>query len=96
MTLAKELSQDSGRVLPREARADLVLTQAYLTRLTVPDEDSDRTLLLWLAKRGFHDVLALRAEQGFEVGSGAPRSSRQRGSLGALDRRSARLLQASA
>lgn len=54
--------------MPPEARADLVMTQAHLTRLSVPDEDSDQTLLVWLAKRGFHDVLALRADSGFEVG----------------------------
>lgn len=67
--LTKELTQEFGRV-PPEARADLVITQAHLTRLSVPDEDSDQTVLLWLAKRGFHDVLALRADQGLEVQGG--------------------------
>lgn len=64
--LTKELAQQSGRV-PPEARADLAITQVHLTRRSVPDEDPEQTLLLWLAKRGFHDVLALKADVGFEV-----------------------------
>lgn len=71
--LTRELNEESGRV-PPEARADIVLTQARLTRLTVPDEDPDRTLLLWLAKRGFHDVLALRVDAELQVSSTRRRS----------------------
>lgn len=64
--LAKELGEESGRV-PPEARADLALTQVFLTRRSVPDEDPERTLLQWLSDRGFHDVLALRSDVDFEV-----------------------------
>ena len=64
--LAKELGEESGRV-PPEARADLALTQVFLIRRSVPDEDPERTLLRWLSDRGFHDVLALRSDVGFEV-----------------------------
>ncbi|CAM9165657.1 unnamed protein product [Ectocarpus sp. 8 AP-2014] len=64
--LTKELAQESGRV-PPEARADLALIQVHLTRKTVPDEDAEQTLLKWLAERGFHDVLALRADASFEL-----------------------------
>lgn len=64
--LAKELAEQSRRV-PPEARADLAITQVRLTRLSVPDEDPEQTLLLWLARRGFHDVLALRTDAGFQV-----------------------------
>lgn len=64
--LAKELAEESGRV-PPEARADLALTQVFLTRRSVPDEDPERTLLRWLSDRGFHDVLALRSDVGVEV-----------------------------
>ena len=53
--------------MPPEARADLAVTQVYLTRRSVPDEDPERTLLAWLAERGFHDVLALRSDDSFEV-----------------------------
>lgn len=62
--LTQELAD--GRV-PPEARADLALTQVHLTRRSVPDEDPEKTLLGWLAQRGFHDVLALRADESFEV-----------------------------
>lgn len=81
--LTRELNEGSGRV-PPEARADIVLTQARLTRLTVPDEDPDRTLLLWLAKRGFHDVLALRADAKLEVSSTRRRSKERYCTVGLL------------
>eukprot|EP00903_Cladosiphon_okamuranus_P008980 g8591.t1 len=42
------------------------MIQVHLTRKTVPDEDPEQTLLMWLAERGFHDVLALRADASFE------------------------------
>ena len=53
--------------MPPEARADLAMIQVHLTRKTVPDEDPEQTLLKWLAERGFHDVLALRADASYEV-----------------------------
>ena len=69
--LTKELAAEQNGRLPPEARADLAMTQVRLTRRSVPDEDPEQTLLLWLARRGFHDVLTLRADAGFEVFSNA-------------------------
>ncbi|CAM9351972.1 unnamed protein product, partial [Discosporangium mesarthrocarpum] len=62
LELNRELKQPAvshGR-LPPEAIADVALTRVRLTRRTVPDEDVERTLLKWLSRRGFHDVLALQ------------------------------------
>lgn len=63
----KESTQRVPTRVPDDARADLVMTEVHLTRRSVPDEDPERTLLLWLEERGFFDVLALRADIGFKV-----------------------------